>query len=215
MNSYIIKEYQTLLAGLIALFCAAGTVIAIFHQIRSRETIAEQQRSRRSFATRSVLPNALTQLCSYADDSVTFMSILRREANQRRAPDQQLPGLRPPPEIPTDSVGIIRECIEHADQEPAKEMADLLSKLQIQNTRMVGTQAQLRANILPAIHSLDDYLLDALEIFARASALFEYARRETDEVPNGIDYENMTNAANLCGIREHEFRSVHERMVRY
>lgn len=124
------------------------------------------------------------------------------------------------PVVAPEVVSVLRECIEFADEAITHVIGDLLVKLQVQGSRLHGVRADLlctSATSSTAVISrvnLDTYIVDAIEVYARAALLFEYARRETDEAPRAPNLEDMATAANLSGIRNHQYPRIHETLER-
>jgi len=114
-----------------------------------------------------------------------------------------------PPKMPLDLIERLAKCIEVADSEPAESMADLLSRTQVQNARIADVYNKL--NDEEVVLSLDLHFADAIELYARASNLFEYARRER-ETAAPLNFESVIRVSRICGIEDAEYPEVHERL---
>jgi len=65
------------------------------------------------------------------------------------------------------------------------------------------------------LSSVEQYIVDTIEIHARASALFRFGRGDTDEVPlDEPDLEQMFNSFMSLGLMNGRFDRVRERMER-
>ncbi len=142
-------------------------------KIDKRET---EQRRRKNYAARAVLPASLSQICEYATKCARELMATRRlPLHDMTAP--------PPlnlPDLPKGDVQVLKECIESADEGPRERLAELLSTLQVQHSRLLSISDP--RNCL-GLHNFDQFLLDAINIYARSEMLFSYARRETSDDP--------------------------------
>ena len=71
--------------------------------------------------------------------------------------------------------------------------ADLLVRQDVEGHGIINAQ------------NIDEYITNSLEIYARASQLFDFARRKTDNAPDDLKFEDMRTAARICEIWEYEF----------
>jgi hypothetical protein len=102
------------------------------------------------------------------------------------------------PSFPPDIIETLRRSIELADPEHARTMTGLLARLQIQHSRLREAVAnnRLRADE----HWTDELFTDALEIYARISDLFDYARPQETMQESEPDRAAMSNALFNCGF---------------
>jgi len=167
-----LDKWQTLITGALAVFGAWLTVGAVREQIKSSEAVEERRRLQEVYAARAVLPASLSLLTEYAQSCMRLMEQLVDDGSLCRRPPGYLV-----PSIPSEALEAIRNCIRFADPARAKEMADLLHWLQIQNSRICALG--FRSNDYPDASPYEIYrrILDAAELHARTSALFDYGRR--------------------------------------
>jgi hypothetical protein len=174
-------QWETLLTGVCALVAAWLTVIHLNRQIRQTEDLAERSRQQRAKAARAMLPLALSQLTEYSRSCITALYALRHYFQTDGSPVRSsgdLPGLTLPP-IPDDVLLLLKECVAVMDDDPAETIVELISRLQIQRTRLVDYISRLQATAgIRGITSghIDQGIRDAAEIYARASSLFPFAR---------------------------------------
>jgi len=175
-----VKEFQTLISGIIALVGALFTVAAIRRQISSSEKSHEDLLERNLVSARSVLPMALSELVTYGESclSVSF----RMAKGHEIEPLKKLSG---------SHNDVFREVIKYAPQERQEQMAELLAHLQVQISRMTREVAEYRPmgreEILYANRIGDEdpnkreNILDAAKLIFQAEDLFCFARREEEE----------------------------------
>jgi hypothetical protein len=194
-----INRYQTLVTGLLAFVGAAATVWYLRRQIKQVDDIEALQRSRDNYAARSILPIALSSICEYAEDSIRALNEFDPEEH-----DASRFSL---PHLPPDLIEPLRECIRYSDQPQAKQIADLLNWLQVQNTRQRGLQSDLMRKSLNRIishHDVDKAIIDAADLYVYASRLFDYGRRpeEGDKIKPTL--REVTTALAVSGIWDHD-----------
>jgi len=194
----IIYNYQTLISGLLAVVGAITTVFFINRQIRQANSQETERRRRSDFAARAMMPAALSELCQYSQKCASALVPLIENAPTTQVSVSA--SIRDFPAIPDDALLVLRECIEFGSEAVAENIADLIRKLQVQSSRLGGEVwlSESGNTIVPPI--LIDCVLDALEIYARSTSLFPYARREQDDPPSALNTDNFKSAAHNCGI---------------
>ena len=129
-------DWQTLIAGALALFGALVTVHYLNKQIILTENMEIERRRREETALKAVLPMALGDIVRYAVDSIKLIDGLARRKSGL------LPGgisTYPPrelPRVPSEAVDTIRDCTRYADTEIAGRLSTLLNGLQVQQARL-------------------------------------------------------------------------------
>jgi len=198
-----IKNWQTLLGSLVAIAAAFIGARAISGQIQQTDRLEAERLHRRFLAARAVLPLALSSLSQYARDCAT--ELYRATGLLRgRSLSQAAPLTFPPP--PIAAIETLTEVIEATGSEAVAEpIADLLSNIQVLNARLTGlvTRSAHRAGIRD---ELENYLVDAADIEARVSSMFDFARRERDVIPRHPDLKEAETALFTLG----QFGTIHD-----
>ena len=192
-------NYQTFIAGVFALVGAGLTVRYVRKQIKQSDDQEIERRRRQNLAARAMMPAALSDICHYSENCVKILRPLLPALSETLVSDK----IHTVPEIPVEALFTLRQSVEFGSNEIALNIADLIRKLQIQHSRLRSTQTRLllpgegelvlRANII-------DYIIDALEVHARASNLFHYARREGETSPQIPNSSEVQSAARACDI---------------
>jgi hypothetical protein len=184
-----ILDWQTLIAGLVALGGAIMTVHSVRQQISSSEQIDRRRRRAEEYAARALVPLALSALHGYADACLEQLKTVNFERPLAPIPEFT------EPEIPQTHIELIRDCIKYADRNAAKEMADMLNFLQVQNSRLrnLGSRIRLGARQIFGAGVRDAYI-DSLELYARINRIYDYGRREGEESSGRIRREEMDTA---------------------
>ena len=188
----IAHEWQTLIAGTIALFAAWLTVRTIRQQIKLQQSQIEEDKRRyadaqlsKKWAARAGMPDALSTLCEYTRACVTYLSIAD---DNRQIPD-----------APAEAIGVIKSSIQYVDPESAHKLFELIEHYQVHNTRL---SAYKEENDHP---ENDMRIYDAVKLRCLVDRLFEYARNEVDVVPAvEINRADMVTALRSCvGLAEY------------
>lgn len=171
---------------------AAAAFVAIYQQAKNKQ-LQDEQRERKHFAARALLPATLSELDEYCNTCLNDLMVYRD--NMSKTGDT--PSFKRPP-IPVSLINATRDCIETADGAPRRRLAELLEKLQIQNSRLslIGLVTP-RVNMITTPHMINSRIVDTLDIYARIDLLFPYARRMNDADPGAPTKENMISAANI------------------
>jgi len=145
------------------------------------------------------MPAALSALVDYATACLKFLDQFQRDEYGLVAPP---PGISPP-SVPAEAMLTLRECIQFGDYAVAEVIADMISKIQIQQARLVDILrfAKEHGGII-TLANIDTYVVDALEVIARASKLFPYARRDLNARLETPTPDDIRQAARVRGIDE-------------
>lgn len=199
-------KWQTLVAGLLALLGAIATVAIINKQISQVDKLAAAARYRELLAARCMLPVTLSRICEYATQCVEVLKpfyVADEDAELVR-------GAFDAPPIPRDDLSSLQACIRHGDTELQNAIADLLSEIQVQSARLRGFSSAMReGGQLMHGHEVIEFVSDSLEIYARASNLFDYARRRNEVIGPSPSGEDMRNAAGIMDVRRPAFEAVY------
>jgi hypothetical protein len=193
-----LQDWQELIGGILALFGAAGAVFAVIKQIAHTQEIEDDRRHRQMYAARAMMPHALTSLCDYAECCCKELRDIIRDAH---LPDNHQALLIPEtfrfPAIPTTSMEPLNQLLQFGDREIQNAIAALMQYLQVQQSR--GSIRSIEPNQIFA-YQYYSRIAEALEVYARTSALFAYARGTTESVAATPTKEQMRSAANSCGF---------------
>lgn len=203
-----IRDYQTLITGLLALGAATAGAALLHRQIGQAERHEKERRQSRREAARSVLPFTLAALNSYAMESGTAV---RRMADAGNRPLSRIPDM---PQLPSTAVGGLKEMTELSDPAEAAIIAQIPILMQYQHDRLarsIGTLGPAPEQIRPSEGmNLRHYALDAAELHARSEGLFEFARKPGSRLTKGATYERARSALVQMGFNEIEHPTVYD-----
>jgi hypothetical protein len=166
-------RWQTLVAGLIAVAAALVGGAFVFNQTRESRRQHETLLARRHAAARSVLPLALSGLVDYAEEAAHALESLRSTAVGHRVRGHAGTTFTVP-SFESVSIERLRETIESASDEVGDRIARVISDVQVLDSRLRGFPTKLRpgSSSIIATCNINDYSLNAANIYARCSDLF-------------------------------------------
>jgi hypothetical protein len=213
-----IDHWQTLIAGLIAILAAFVGGLFINRQISSAHIIEKERVERKFSAARAILPLTLSALSEYTQLCNSHLKTILATKRGDAIPLQATPTKAPT--FPNGIIEDLRGIIEYSDKPIRTALVALVGKLQIQMSRLTTLERHLKegpdnTNSI-VVTNIEDYILDAADIYARCAALFHFARGATEIAPGGPLRADMHSALNQTGFWYDEFRRVHDRVdVRY
>jgi hypothetical protein len=176
-------QWETLLA-----FAAAAATVFYTHRMISQTSdVEDDRRHRRERAARATLPLALTALCNYATECMTWaekiLGCVDADGRLDKNRAQPIAIKWVVPNIPPEAVSVLKECVEYADDEAAEAMSTLMLHLQIHHTRLTYIVSDLRLDASERTvdaGNVDTALVDAAEVYGRCSTLLPFARGAGD-----------------------------------
>ncbi|MGE3868431.1 MAG: hypothetical protein AB7F51_02830 [Pseudorhodoplanes sp.] len=195
LHSYVqhLFQWQTLIAGVLALIAAIWTIFQINKQIRQTEKLETDKRYSENNAARAVLPLALSQLTQYCREAIQFLDARRIGVIGARIPPEiQLP------RIEDDIVAILRESVRFADGDKVKQLSTVLAMLQILSSRLEGVVEGRTGRTVSDISARDN-ILYAADIHSKIDALYEYGREGAD-LNDRASTDELRKALRSAGI---------------
>jgi hypothetical protein len=215
---HTIQQWQTLVAATIALAAAIIAWNNATRTIRSAANLEKHRRAQKLASLRATLPLALSTTCDYAESAAQWLFALHSQCEGGSLPRREnvvWPGDKPLP--PTDTLKAISEFIEYSDEARTSLFEDMLSEIQILNARIRGLfegSRGRRSRTAGSQNQVEEYILNCAHVYAAASAIFGYARRETSALPEKIGWTEIKSALNNMGLWEHELPQVHQTIRR-
>jgi hypothetical protein len=168
--SEFVKSYQTLIAGTAALIAAWWTI--------SWDRRKEDDRiARENYSARAVLPLALAAVTEYARKCSWLLLPLLVQASQSPNGGVDVAEDLSIPSIPDAAIPTIRDAVRLSDKGRARQIANLLAHLQVQNSRLNSLGGYERYVVS---HTIQSHILDAAELYAMATRFFDYGRRSEE-----------------------------------
>lgn len=169
-------RWQSLLGAVFALLAAMYSAWFVLRQIQQSDQHEAARLARRRRSQRALMPLVMSQICDFAEVSADRLTqalsvALRHEQGHADRIDLEAPRL---------DAGVFKDItamIEAAHDDEADPYIELLSELQVHLARWRGIandQGRRRDKLL--VRSIEEELVDAAEIYARASNLLASAR---------------------------------------
>lgn len=175
-NIEAIKEWQTLIAGILALSGALITTIILLRQHSFDKKRYRYDREKTEFYKRSLISDALCDLTEYSEKC--FQHVYDKKEL---------------PKKPDSAIQILRENIEYSDLNTSKNLSEIVSFYQVHNSRIEDYEkVSEKEDILYDIFLLHHYFIN----------LFPYARNETKSVKTifPTKKEMVNSVKNAIGI---------------
>lgn len=215
-----IKEWQSLIAGILALIGAFLAVLIGRQQIKAADKRATEIRERKFMAARAILPEDLSTICAYTNQCshVVYTAIKRHRETQLPPNDMQMPRLNS--RVPTN----LQRLIEQLDKQNASQVAALLACYQVQRARFEDALNGWNNHQSGARHmsftrsNIEHPLIETIQLRIHANNMFDFARGELADIASvkKPDEDTFRNAVkNLMDIgfpRDAEDEKLMERM---
>ncbi len=188
--SYIIVlalEWQTLIAGLIALVAAMWTIRTMRRQALDEDGRHKDLMRRKKMAARARMPDALSEVSRYVKEMGCHLLLAGSEGAIGKKPSPPIAG-----------INSLQQVIEHIDNEAAERTFELVSWYQVQRTRTADG-----IDPLLAVQPIYDLVL----LQAYVNSLFDYARNEDSAEPiTMLSIPEMFNAIQTAFLlpRQHQ-----------
>lgn len=172
------NSWQPLNASMLAFFSAIIAINITKNNERKKRRREQKQRERNFEAAKAFLPHVLSELIVYTKSCAALLKesiFLVNNNSEKGNLNLQLPIL------PTSYQEIFKDCIKNAEPKVAKNLAYLLNKLQIQNSRITGLYESFADKNSIRIKFKDNltilgHIYDLCEIYALFYKAFEFAR---------------------------------------
>ena len=220
-----LKDWQFLVGVLIAALVSMMFVRAINNQSKQQHLENEDRRERLARAFRASMPEDLHAVCSYtrrsadvAREGVLFISA--EEEGQRTASLKgKLNRLRCPI-VPSYVLANLRALVEHLDPSSAEQVADLLGCYYTQHIRLSGALENFDRSNSSAITvsrsvNFNPVFKDTLELYLRAKAMVDFARRETEEISTKFSASDVLHALRELDIDQVVSPEAREHCIRF
>jgi len=189
-------QWQALNVGMLAFI---SSVIAL----NISKISANKQRIRNFIAARAFLPESLSELVTYFEES----SILLKEAWERGKFKNDYSKLNSSlPELPSNYRTTFSKCIMYAEPEVSETLAFLLNRLQVHHSRITSLYEHFGSGA-PMNYNLDNiksYIFSLGELLAIVNRIFGFARGEEMFDNKKLDIGEFRTAYSILDIYPEE-----------
>ncbi len=204
-------DWQGIIGATLALGAAYYGGRILWKQIRVSEDQETERQRRRFAAARATMPLLLSGICSYARDVAVALRGIYPAAGQTGFGADSI--LETVPNLPAELPQSLERLIESTGNDAlAEQLADLLGHLQVLHAR-IAEIPNLSSGTVGLQLMVEEYMLQVANVYADASSLFGYARREVED-PAESERMMTTTALNLLEMRDYDFGRLHETAIR-
>lgn len=208
-----LHDWQTLITGFIAIAAAFIGGYFITEQMRQTADLDADRRARELAAARAMLPLHLASMTDHARAQARVWMRLRRACGTGDSLPDNAFTRDTFPEIaaaPTQTALFFENMVLKCDPEDRARFAEILEEVQVSDSRLASFREKYLEPEDSTAHmtssALDDHILEWAHIYARANALFPYARAK--EIKHEPSSGEIFNALMNIGLRDFAFPSV-------
>lgn len=208
-----LSRWQTLIAGLMALAAALVGVVYLHRQIRQTEKLEGARRARKLAAVRAVGPLALSTMIEYSVQCTEVLKDLHRQCGTNPAlpPSGVVTPAIPP--VPQEPVSVLSEFIEFSRPADVDLIEELMRDIQVQQSRLRGTASNIaNPSMMVTKRNIEEYLIDAGLIYAKASASFNFFRRRAEKLPTDITWDQVRSGLRNMFVYDTSYPDVYARI---
>jgi hypothetical protein len=162
-------------------------------QIDHAQSIEQTRRDAQRSAARGVLPLALSALNDFGHETMSVLYDVHGICVSGVLPKTAtLPTF---PTFPDEIVSSLKDMLEFSPAEERRFIWQTLVRVQVIRTRISElVKGHARSSTMITESNVEAYLLDAAELYGRASALYRFARGATNEQPRIITRSQIAEA---------------------
>ncbi|MGI2029728.1 hypothetical protein [Endozoicomonas acroporae] len=174
----------------------------------------EKQRMRDFIAERALLPHAVSELCSYLEQS--FQSIFEGYNRCCRGmAERKIPLTSEKVNIPETAILSFQSCIRVAEPDVAEYLAKILNELQVCNSRIENMYLSFNGKS-PLVNTSDNflaYMIDVAVLRAKLDKIFDYARGERKFESSKITSKNLQTSFREMGLNLEQMKELQVKVV--
>tara|TARA_R110002110_G_scaffold165784_1_gene366089 strand:+ start:50 stop:826 length:777 start_codon:yes stop_codon:yes gene_type:complete len=214
-NVELVREWQTLITGFLALGGAAVTVIGIRQQLKQSDDHFAEEKRRKAEATRAVAGMALADLIGYTRETAEWLS---RVPETEAAPNEEdFATLEQSyPRWSEQAIARLANACEFADAADQQNIANLLLALQVRGSRLEGLWEEVQASMgrerQGVMRSrreaeLARQVFDTAMLHASLDGLFKWARGGGNRLRSEVSSGSVHNALRVLGFRDERHKA--------
>lgn len=203
----LIQEWQTLITGVMAIGAALIGGYFINQQMLQTALIEADRRSSEFAAERAMLPLHLDALIEHLLRCAALLKATYILESVAERTDREFP------RVPMDVALFFQGVVLRSPANLREPFIEILSQLQVFHARLSSVQGRLARKAAVGLSELDEYVVQAVVLYARCLSLLPFSRRDSDEVPAKpfIAGHYMSCAAQM-GFGGNEFSRIRDRL---
>jgi hypothetical protein len=202
-----LHQWQTLVGAFVALIAACVAFRNTTRSLRQAEKLEKTRRSRKHASLRAVLPLALAEVSDYAEQSAHSLNGLVSQCEGETLPANiaQESLIQP---LPSETLKALAEFIEYSDPVDVRIIEATIASIQIHDSRLrdivTRNRDPSRSGLVNRME-LEERIIDAASIGAGADAVYEYARRQMEQLPITISWDAVRSALRNMRFWDEEY----------
>lgn len=210
------KDWQTLIAGLIAIIAAFIGGFYINKQIQHTANLERDRNAREYEAVRAMMPIFFDKLidhvitCGKTLKSLYLMSMVGATPRQTDVP--------PFPPLPMDVATFLQSVVLRAPAEVRPPVIAILSELQVFHARLshLGSRIVRPSDAMQiGASEFDEQVMQAVDLHARGLAFLPYARNLSNDLPNeACARAHYMTALSIMGFDHAQFPTLQAKVAR-
>lgn len=203
-----LKDWQDLVGALVALFAAFLGVRYLDRQTRQAAQIEAARMERARAAARATLPLWISQVCAHAKEVADGLRPLMHAPGE--AVPRSLRAEYSPAQIAPEIIDKLQDFVEcDAEVGAVVVVSEILSEMQVLQSR-IRSICQKDQSFIVTRSNIEVYAFQAAKIYALASCLFPYARREVETVDAMLTADRLHVALRVLDLDGHEMSRLAE-----
>jgi hypothetical protein len=187
-----LKEWQTLIAGALAIFAALLSGLFVWYQSQSSTRIEDRKRRSKFNAVRMTLALSLSMLMEWAEANIlTLNKIFLAKGSSEEFSEAYLNAVLPAPLSP-ETIKHIQDIIEFGDDENLQNyLMSVLDQIQVIQSRLRGIKDPMSPHSRINAIEILDHFEDSMVFLTWVEGLFSFARSEEDKAPSSPDWNRL------------------------
>jgi hypothetical protein len=187
-----LKEWQTLIAGALAIFAALLSGLFVRYQSQSSTRIEDKKRRSKFKAVRMTLALSLSMLMEWAEANIlTLNKIFLAKGSSEKFSEAYRDAELPTPLSP-ETIKHIQDIIEFGDDENLQiYLMSVLDQIQVIQSRLRGIKDPMRPHARVNSIEILDHFVDSMVFLTWIESLFSFARSEEDKAPSSPDWNRL------------------------
>lgn len=187
-------KWQTLASATVAVIAAYIAFNNTSRSLRQAQELETHRRSRKHAALRAVLSHALAQVIDYAERSANALDDLVHACVGETLPPITAPQSLVQP-LPSETLRTMADFIEYSDTVDVGVVEATVAWIEIHDARL---RALVETNRDPLRivqrTAIMGGIIDAASIYAGAATIFQYARRQQEQLPGTVLWQAVREA---------------------
>ncbi|MCC6787093.1 MAG: hypothetical protein IT547_04580 [Hyphomonadaceae bacterium] len=210
------RDWQTLIAGLIAIIAAFIGGFYINKQIQQTANLERDRNAREYEAVRAMMPIYFDKLidhiitCGKTLKSLYLMNLVGATPRQTEAPQF--------PPLPMDVATFLQSVVLRAPADVRPPVIAILSELQVFHARLshLGSRIVRPSDAMQiGASEFDEQIMQAVDLHARGLAFLPYARNLSNDLPNeACARAHYMTALGIMGFDHAQFPALNAKVAR-